>query len=198
MDLERTARRRRGEELETAILDAGWVQLLETGYGGFTIDAVAERAGTSRSVLYRRWGSRTELLTASLTAGLRATRARTPDTGALREDMLELLRRFSDSRARLVPLLSVLLGEYFSETGSSIQDIRREMFGADSRSAMDDVLDRAVARGEADPARLTSRVRTVAVDLLRHDVLVNFRAETEAEIIAIVDEVFLPLVRPTV
>ncbi|UUT35399.1 TetR/AcrR family transcriptional regulator [Microbacterium elymi] len=60
MDLEQDvpARRRRGEELEQAILQAGWDQLLEGGYPGFTIDAVAERVQTSRSVIYRRWADR--------------------------------------------------------------------------------------------------------------------------------------------
>ncbi|MEZ3160236.1 TetR/AcrR family transcriptional regulator [Microbacterium sp. BWT-B31] len=197
MNLEQTVtKRRRGKELEDAILQAGWDQVLEAGYGGFTIDAVAERAGTSRSVLYRRWENRNTLLAAALAFGLSTTRVTPPDTGSLREDMLELLRRFTRARARLIPLLSVLLGEYFAETGTSIQDLRRDMFGTSTRTAVDDILDRAVARGEADPARLTPRVRAVAVDLLRHDLLVNFRAVPEGDIVAIVDEVFLPLVRP--
>ena len=196
MDLDEKTTRRRGKELEEAILDAAWAQLLDAGYGGFTIDAVAERAGTSRSVLYRRWDDRTALMTATLGHGLRATRAETPDTGSLREDVLELLRRFSAARADLIPLMSILLNSYFAETGSSIQDLRTEMFGARARTAIDDILDRAVARGEADPARLTPRVRTVAVDLMRHDLLVGFRAVPEEQMVAIVDEVFLPLVRP--
>jgi len=170
--------------------------LLEAGYAGFTIDAVAERAGTSRSVLYRRWENRNALVAGALGRGLRQTRAQTPDTGSLREDVLELLRRFSASRGQLIPLMSVLMGAYFAETGSSIQDLRREMLGTLTRSAVDDILDRAIARGEADPARLTPRVRTVAVDLLRHDLLVTFRPVPENDLVAIVDEVFLPLVTP--
>ncbi len=196
MDLGEKGTRRRGKELEEAILDAGWAQLLEAGYGGFTIDAVAERAGTSRSVLYRRWADRTALMTTTLGHGLRSTRASTPDTGSLREDVLDLLRRFSIARADLIPLMSILLNSYFAETGSRIQDLRAEMFGAQARTAVDDIIDRAIARGEVDPSRLTPRVRTVAVDLLRHDLLVSFRAVPEDQLVAIVDEVFLPLVSP--
>ena len=55
---------------------------------------------------------------------------------------------------------------------------------------------RAVARGEADPDRLTPRVRAVAFDLFRHDLLVTAAPLNEDQIAAIVDEVFLPLVRP--
>ncbi|WP_448062195.1 TetR/AcrR family transcriptional regulator [Cellulomonas hominis] len=55
---------RRGAELEEALLDAAWQQLLTAGYGGFTVDAVAERAHTSKPVLYRRWPTREDLLLA--------------------------------------------------------------------------------------------------------------------------------------
>jgi AcrR family transcriptional regulator len=46
--------RRRGAELEQAILDAAWEQLIAEGYEHFTIDTVAARARTSKPVLYRR------------------------------------------------------------------------------------------------------------------------------------------------
>ena len=36
--------RRRGAALETAILAAGWEQLLDGGYERFTIESVAERS----------------------------------------------------------------------------------------------------------------------------------------------------------
>src|SRR6185437_12507963 len=105
MDLEPVPRRRRGAELESAILDSAWAQLLEGGYHGFTIDAVAERASTSRSVLYRRWVDRDALLDATLSYGLNQGRSEPPDTGSLRGDMIEMMRRANDSRATIAPLL---------------------------------------------------------------------------------------------
>ncbi len=110
--------------------------------------------------------------------------------------MIELLRRASVARAQLAPLLSVLIGTSFSATGASFADIRAEMLRGRTRGAMDDILDRAVARGEADPARLTPRVRAVAFDLLRHDLVMTLKPLPEADIVTIVDEIFLPLVRP--
>jgi AcrR family transcriptional regulator len=65
VDLQTSGRRRRGEDLERAILTAAWDQLVERGYGNFTIDAVADAAGTSRSVLYRRWPDRDALIAAT-------------------------------------------------------------------------------------------------------------------------------------
>ena len=57
--------RRRGEALESALLDAAWDELQAAGYAGLTFEAVADRAGTSRAVLYRRWRNRADLVVAA-------------------------------------------------------------------------------------------------------------------------------------
>jgi AcrR family transcriptional regulator len=194
VDLQAGGRRRRGEDLERAILAAAWDQLVEGGYGNFTIDAVAEAAGTSRSVLYRRWPDRDALITATLNFGLKRDRPAIPDTGNLRQDMLELLRLANASRSQLVPLVSVLMGSYFSETGLSFADLRQQIIGEGGLTGLDEILDRAVARGEVEAARLSSRVRSVAFDLFRHDLLMTLKPLSEQDIEEIVDQVFLPLV----
>lgn len=197
MTLEKPARRRRGKELEDAILEAAWQQLVDGGYGNFTVDAVAERAGTSRSVVYRRWEHRDTLVSAAIAFGLRRSRVEAPDTGSLRADVIELLRRSSNARAPLAPLLSVMVGTHFSATGVSFADIRAQMLGGGrTHGAMDVIIERAIVRGEIDPARLTARVRTVAFDLFRHDLLMTLKPLAEDDIVAIVDEIFLPLVSP--
>ncbi len=189
--------RRRGEELATAILDAGWSILREAGYQGFTIDAVAERAGTSRSVLYRRWEDRTVLLDAVLAYGLNLGRREEPDdTGSLRGDVLAALRHANDRRTPIAPLMSAFLGQYYEASGRSFAELRAQAFGAHSARSLQTILDRAVARSEVDPAKLTPRVRSVATDLFRHDLLMNAKPLADEDIVTIVDEVFLPLVRP--
>jgi hypothetical protein len=107
-----------------------------------------------------------------------------------------LLRLANASRSQLVPLVSVLMGSYFSETGVSFADLRSQVIGEGGLTGLDEILDRAVARGEIDSARLTNRVRTVAFDLFRHDLLMTLKPLSEADIEAIVDDVFLPLVGP--
>ncbi len=196
MDLESPGRRRRGKELEDAILGAAWQVLQASGYSGFTIDAVADRAGTSRPVLYRRWSDRAALLRATIIFGLEQTRPAVPDTGSLREDTIEIMRRTNTARAALIPLVSVLIGSHFGDSGVSFADLRAEMLQTRPGSAIEVILDRAVARGEVDAARLTPRVRSVAFDLFRHDLLVTLKPLTDADMIAIVDEIFLPLVAP--
>src|SRR5258705_13593996 len=58
----RSVRTRRGAaEVEQAIADAVVVELAEVGFGRLTFDSVAERAGTGKSPLYRRWAGTTAL-----------------------------------------------------------------------------------------------------------------------------------------
>ena len=83
--------RRRGAELEQAILDAAWEQLIAEGYEHFTIDTVAARARTSKPVLYRRWKTRDDLLRATVRHIGAASAPSIPDTGTLRGDLLALL-----------------------------------------------------------------------------------------------------------
>src|SRR6202050_2665871 len=55
-------RRRRGTAVEKAISDAVLVELAEVGFGRLTFESVAERAGTGKSPLYRRWPDTTSLV----------------------------------------------------------------------------------------------------------------------------------------
>lgn len=192
---QRVVQRRRGAELEEALLDAAWDELREHGYGGFTIESVAQRAGTSKPVVYRRWPDKAALVSAAVRRAGAAQQTAVPDTGSLRGDLIELIRTANESRNGLAAVISVNVGEYFSETGLSLADLRDQWMG-DRESALDVIWQRAVERGEADPARLTRRVRAVASDLFRHDLLMTFKPLPEEEILAIVDEVVLPLVRP--
>ena len=59
-------RRRRGEELDTAIRAAVLGLLTEHGPAGVTMEAVASAARTSKPVLYRRWADRASLLRGTL------------------------------------------------------------------------------------------------------------------------------------
>jgi hypothetical protein len=85
------------------------------------------------------------------------------------------------------------LGGFFAETGSSISDLRRSVL-APGATAVETILDRAVQRGEIDPARLTPRVVSLPFDLYRNELLMTFRPLPDEVITAIIDEVFMPLV----
>ncbi|MFF1572718.1 TetR/AcrR family transcriptional regulator [Leifsonia sp. NPDC058292] len=189
------ARRRRGEELENALLDAAWAELLDGGYASFTIDAVAHRAGTSRPVVYRRWATKQELLLAAIRHSGLADRPPLPDTGTLRGDVIAMMLLANETRLATAALLSVRLGSYFEETGTALADLREVMLGG-RVGAMETVVARGVERGEVDPSRLTPRIVTLPFDLFRHHALMTLKPMPLVDIEEIVDTIFLPLVRP--
>ncbi|MEU1393683.1 MULTISPECIES: TetR/AcrR family transcriptional regulator [unclassified Nonomuraea] len=185
------ASRRRGSALADAILDAAWHVLVEHGYHGFTFEAVAARAGTSRPVLYRRWPRRDDLLLATLAKFWRLIDV--PDTGSLRDDAVGFLRNAGDDRAGMLTLMSVQLADYFRETGTSLTELRDTLLPPGQATAFETIVGRAVERGELPDVPRSSRVVNLPLDLLRHDMLVTMRRVPEESIAEIVDEVWLPL-----
>lgn len=190
-----SAHRRRGAELDSAILDAGWEQLLDAGYAGFTIDAVAARSASARSVLYRRWPTRLELLEAVIRRRGEIDVIDVPDTGTLRGDVLAVLTDFNARRAGTMGLFAALLGAYYDEAGGSPAKLRA-LFVPDGPSIMSQIAERAVAQGEL--ATLPPpRVLNLPADLLRHELFMTMAAVPQDTITEIVDDVFLPLVKPS-
>jgi AcrR family transcriptional regulator len=64
-----TVRLRRAEQVErnrTAVLDAARRVFLNRGYGGATVDAIAEEAGFSKGVVYSQFGSKADMFVALL------------------------------------------------------------------------------------------------------------------------------------
>ena len=64
-----TVRLRRAEQVErnrTAVLDAARHVFLDRGYGGATVDAIAEEAGFSKGVVYSQFGSKADMFMALL------------------------------------------------------------------------------------------------------------------------------------
>src|ERR1035438_654465 len=184
--------RRRGAQLEAALLDAAWVELTAVGYGAFTMEGVAARAKTSRAVLYRRWPNRPELAMAAIRQHTRLAAADIPDTGMLRDDVLALLRRVSANVDELAGVFSFLIADYFDQTGLSPADLRERAL-AGQPTAMQVVLDRAVARGEIEADRLSPRIASLPLDLVRHDLIMNRSPVPDSGLIEIVDNLFLPL-----
>jgi TetR/AcrR family transcriptional regulator, regulator of autoinduction and epiphytic fitness len=52
----------RVERSRRVVREAALHELAETGYGGFTIDAVARRSGVARSTIYRHWPDKVALI----------------------------------------------------------------------------------------------------------------------------------------
>ena len=186
--------RRRGADLETAILESAWTELTENGYGNLTMEAVATRAGTSRPVLSRRWNSRAELALAAIHQQMAKHPLDVPANGAVRDELLALMNQFAARASALAANILVIFGEYSAATGSAPETIRAQLASRET-NVLADILDRAVERGEIDSTRLKPPVANLLIDLFRHHVIMNFTAPGPELMQSWVDEVFLPLVR---
>lgn len=183
--------RRRGAELEEALLHAAWAVLVDSGYSGFTYDAIAVRAQTSRAVLYRRWPQRRQLLERVLQHFW--TPIEIPDTGSLREDGIALLRAVNNGRAELMTVLTQQLADYFRETGTTPARLRHTLGIADRENPFEAIIARSVERGELESAPTTPRILGLPLDLLRQDMMMHVGADSEDAITEIIDRIWLPL-----
>jgi AcrR family transcriptional regulator len=188
------ATRRRGTELEDAILDAAWDVLETDGWNGFTFAGVAERAHSSKPVLYRRWRTREELLRATLRRRGEITPADVPDTGSLRGDVIAKLTEINQLRSSMAAVMSMMLSAEFQEMGLSPAELRQELLG-DREPVFEVIVARAMARGELGPKTPPARVISLPIDLLRNDLLLTLQPVPAETIVSIVDDAFLPLAR---
>lgn len=180
-------RRRRGPELEDALLEAAWGQLRREGYARFTIDAVARDVGTSRAVIYRRWPSRAALVHATVRAHTGTLLTHVPDTGSLAGDVLalvhELARRIDEIG---IDVATGLLSE-LEDIPDDARAIAANLFGQ--------VVDRARARGELHDAPVPDAVLSMPGMLIRYAMIAERAAPSDEALDHIANQLFLPLVR---
>ena len=70
-----------------------------------------------------------------------------------------------------------------------------EALRAPGEGSLDEVIERAVARGEIRAGQISDRVARVPVDLFRYELMMTLKPVADEVIEEIVDAVFLPLVR---
>src|SRR4051794_28154829 len=82
----------RGDGARQRMLAAALEVLDEAGLAGFTMEAVARRAGASKATLYRRWPTTGALLIDAMDATFRPFPV--PDTGTVESDAAAILNAF--------------------------------------------------------------------------------------------------------
>jgi AcrR family transcriptional regulator len=189
-----TTGRRRGAALEQAILRATIDELLESGYEALTMDRVAKRAGTNKNAIYRRWPSRAALAVAAYRE-LNVADQPLPDTGTLRGDALELLRRANRSWTSPAGQLRRSLFAGVAHDPELLGLIQERANDAGSAMWLT-VVARAVARREVPAESLHARAATVAIVLLRNEYVTRGPGTVPDDVLVeIVDDVYLPLLR---
>ena len=184
--------RRRGDELEAALLDAAWEELVEVGFARLTMESVAARARTGVAVLYRRWPGKDALTMAAIAHYGAKHPVEIPDTGSLRGDMLALLGGVNDARYSFTVVVTAAFSGLLTSTGLTPAEVRARLLG-DRPMWSDQIFRRAHERGEIDLDKTPAAVLALPFDLMRHDLLMTLKPVPPERIAAIVDDLFLPL-----
>jgi AcrR family transcriptional regulator len=133
----------RSARVHAAVLEAAVDVLFERGVDTLSIREIAERAGVHESSIYRRWGTKADLVVDALLSRL-GQEVPTPDTGSLREDLLVTLRAvkaFLGSPLGENLVRMALRQDIFSHSDHS-------RYWTDRFTRASAMLDRAEARGE--------------------------------------------------
>lgn len=190
---QRTRQRRRGEELEAALLDAAWEELVETGFAKLTMESVATRAKTGVAVLYRRWPKKDDMVLAAIRHYGTTETVEIPDTGSLRGDLIALLSGFSTTRVGFATIASAAFSGLLSSSGLTPAQVRERVM-PDRPLWSDRIFARAQERDEIDLNRIPPAVLAMPFDLVRHDMMMTNQPIPPERVVAIVDDLFMPLV----
>jgi AcrR family transcriptional regulator len=138
--------RPRSAQADRAILEAALDLFGEVGFEGLTIEGIAERAGVGKTTIYRRWPSKEELVSAAV--GALSAELAVPDTGSVREDLIDLVRvvvRFitSEPAGRVLPRMASEMA-----AGSSMGKAYVAMVIGPRRELVAEALRRGIERGE--------------------------------------------------
>lgn len=155
VDKVQTAGRPRDPRIDAAILRAAADLLVEIGYSNLTMAAVAERAGTTKTALYRRWSSKAELVhEAAFPAAPTALTAPAGDIGADVRAMIVAARDvFTSPVVRAA--LPGLIADMADDDGLSSRVMARfnDLFAV-VRIRLEDAITRGEVHSEVDPDRL--------------------------------------------
>ncbi|BDX29506.1 TetR family transcriptional regulator [Mycobacterium antarcticum] len=136
---------RRDPSIDTAVLAAARLLLVERGYAATSVDLIATTAGVSRPAVYRRWSSKAELVHQAVFPDLGPE----PAEGELTAEIMRLcrgaMRMYSDPVVReAIPGLLVDL-----RSDRRLRRVISDRLEAAARSQLAAQLDDAVANGIA-------------------------------------------------
>jgi AcrR family transcriptional regulator len=139
----------RSARVQAAVFEATFQLLLEEGgYEGLSMASIAERAGVHETSLYRRWTTKEQLVLDAVNRRV-AQEIPVPDTGALRSDLVAVLRSlqlFLQSRVGQAMFQTAVATLHVPELRAFRQEHWRQR-----RAHLQILFERAIARGEVSP-----------------------------------------------
>lgn len=188
--------RRRGKQLENELLTAAWDELQDKGYDQLTMEGIAERAKTTKTVIYRRWSKKSAVVVAAYFKAFREHGPKVtfdiPDNGSLREDLIQFLSvptAFFDFLGE-----ETVRGIISDQIASRMGDLFEHMKSDDINiiKQIQKLLGRATDRGEINSHNLSAQAIRLPLFLLINEVLTTGFL-TEAAVVTIVDEILMPV-----
>ena len=163
--------------------------LQEHGYDRLSVDEVAAVSKASKATIYRRWPSKAELVLAAFIEGMRAQLVR-PNTGSLREDLMQIGTNALADVRRNTPIMRGLLNEI--DRSPALTKAFRTKFVDQRKSLIDDVLAAAVERGEIDAAAINEELWDLLPGYLVFRSLLPVRSPTAETVRTLVNDVIMP------
>jgi len=129
-----------------AVYAATVEELSERAYADISIETIAARAGVHKTTVYRRWGSKAELISRAL-IGTASSRIQVPDTGNVETD-LRLLARAVQAVLSLPEGAAITRALIVGALASAEIAGLMEQFWAARLAAISVIVDRAVQAGQ--------------------------------------------------
>ena len=157
------------------------------------MDRIAKRAGTGKAALYRRWPNVRALgLDVFLVTIAEAVPQAFPNTGFLREDLVDSMKSFTSSfRGPMALVLRELISESAHDS-ALIEEFNRRL-GEPMESELVNVLQRAMARGEIPTKPIDPLIFELPDALISHRLLMRGEIIDDITCEHLVDNVILPL-----
>lgn len=137
-----------------SVFAAAIAELSTRDYADISVESVAARAGVHKTTVYRRWGSKAELIRQAL-ADAATANIPVPDTGSVEQDLRVLARAVQAVLSAGAAITRALI--VGSLTSPEIAGLMGQ-FWEGRLAAISAIVDRAVERGElpagTDPAAL--------------------------------------------
>jgi AcrR family transcriptional regulator len=184
--------RPRDPKRREAILRAAIELVAEIGYDRMTVEALAGRAGVSKPTIYRRWpGGKKEIILDAIRTK-HADADALPDHGSLRSDLFALAQAMVEHIHEDAHLAGGLISQL--RDSEELSTLLREEVVTHERARIDNLLDRAVARGELSPdARVTPLFHDLAGSLIFSRAVITAEPLDGAFVSELVDHVLLPV-----
>jgi AcrR family transcriptional regulator len=177
-----------------AILDAAIELLMEVGYDRMSMDALAERARAGKATIYRHWAGKAEVVVEAIRCRKCDDFAAPPDTGSVRGDLVAMLNHSRESFTEedsglLIGMVSAMHHD------QELSDLMRQQMSEAKQGLYDEIVSRAVQRGEPVSMTAAPVVNEVCSALFFNRVAMGGGELDDAFIFHMVDDVILPLLR---